>query len=39
LAAIAAILIGLHLAVTVLAAALFPRRGRAGGLAAAEPLT
>jgi hypothetical protein len=38
LATIAAILIGLHLAVTVLAATLFPRRGGAGGLAAAEPL-
>ena len=38
LAAIAAILIGLHLAVTVLAAALLPRRGDASGLAAAEPL-
>jgi len=37
-AAIAAILIGLHLAVTVLAAALFSRRGDASGLAAAEPL-
>jgi hypothetical protein len=37
-AAIAAILIGLHLAVTALAAALFPRRGDASGLAAAEPL-
>ena len=35
LAAIAAILIGLHLAVTLLAAALFPRRGGAGELAAA----
>jgi hypothetical protein len=39
LAAIAAILIGLHLAVTAFAAWLFPRRGNAGGLAAAEPLT
>jgi hypothetical protein len=39
LAAIAAILIGLHLAVTALAAVLLPRRGDAGGLAAAEPLT
>jgi len=39
LAAIAAVLIGLHLAVTALAAALFPRRGSASGLAAAEPLT
>jgi hypothetical protein len=39
LAAIAAVLIGLHLAVTVLAAALFPRRGGAGGLATAEPLS
>jgi hypothetical protein len=39
LAAIAAILIGLHLAVTVIAVALFPRRGSAGGLATAEPLT
>jgi hypothetical protein len=39
LAVIAAILIGLHLAVAVLAAALFPRRGSAGGLAIAEPLT
>ncbi len=38
LAAIAAILIGLHLAVTSLAAALFPRRGDTSGLAAAEPL-
>ena len=38
LAAIAAILIGLHLAVTVLAAALFPRGDGASGLAAAEPL-
>jgi len=38
LAAIAAILIGLHLAVTALAAALLPRRGDASGLAAAEPL-
>jgi len=38
LAAIAAILIGLHLAVTVLAAALFPRRRDASGLAAAKPL-
>src|SRR5438093_10338105 len=38
LAAIAAILIGLHLAVTALAAALYPRRGKAGELAAAEPL-
>jgi hypothetical protein len=37
LAAIAAVLIVLHLAVAVLAAALFPRRG-AGGLAPAEPL-
>src|SRR5213592_4531292 len=37
LQAIAAILIGLHLAVTALAAALFPRRGKAGELAAAEP--
>lgn len=36
LAAIAAILIGLHLAVAVLAALLFPRRGGAEGLAAAE---
>ena len=39
LAAIAAVLIGLHLAVTVLAAALYPRRGGAGGLATAEPLS
>src|SRR5205809_996645 len=38
LATIAAILIGLHLAVTALAAALYPRRGKAGELAAAEPL-
>ncbi len=38
LAAIAAILIGLHLAVTALAAALFPGTGDASGLAAAEPL-
>ena len=38
LAAIAAILIGLHLAVTALAAALYPRRGKAAGLAATEPL-
>src|SRR5947209_7069243 len=37
LAAIAAILIGLHVAVTGLAAALYPRRGKAGELAAAEP--
>jgi len=37
-AAIAAILIGLHLAVTVLAAALFPRRRDASGLATAKPL-
>lgn len=39
LAVIAVVLIGLHLAVTVLAAALYPRRGGAGGLATAEPLT
>jgi len=38
LAAIAAVLIGLHLAVTALAVALFPRRGGAGGLATAGPL-
>ncbi len=38
LAAIAAILIGLHLAVTALAAALFPRRSKTTGLAATEPL-
>jgi hypothetical protein len=38
LAAIAAILIGLHLAVTALAAVLLPRRGDASGFAAAEPL-
>lgn len=38
LAAIAAILIGLHLAVTTLAAALFPRRTGAGELTAAKPL-
>jgi hypothetical protein len=38
LATVAAILIGLHLAVTLVAAALFPRRSGAGGLAAAEPL-
>src|SRR5262249_17843790 len=38
LAAIAVILIGLHLAVGVLAAFLSPRRGGAGGLATAEPL-
>jgi hypothetical protein len=37
LATIAAILIGLHLAVTALAAALFPRRGSAGGVAVPEP--
>jgi hypothetical protein len=37
LAAIAAILIGLHLAVTALAAALFPRTGDVGRLAAADP--
>jgi hypothetical protein len=39
LAAIAAVLTGLHLMVTTLAASLFPRRGNASGLAAAEPLT
>ncbi len=38
LAAVAAILIGLHLAVSVLAAALFPRRGDAGKLGAVERL-
>jgi hypothetical protein len=38
LAAIAAILIVLHLGVAALAAALFPRRGDAGRLAAPEPL-
>ncbi|TML19127.1 MAG: hypothetical protein E6G32_13010 [Actinobacteria bacterium] len=38
LAAIAAILIGLHLSVTALAGVLLPRRGDAGGLATAEPL-
>jgi hypothetical protein len=38
LAAIAAILIGLHLSVTALAAALLPRRGDASGFATAEPL-
>jgi hypothetical protein len=38
LAAIAAILIGLHLGVTALAAALFPRGGDASRLATAEPL-
>jgi hypothetical protein len=38
LAAIAAILIGLHLAVTGLAAALYPRRGKTGEFASAEPL-
>jgi hypothetical protein len=36
LAAIAAILIGLHLAVTMLAAVLFARRPDASGLAAAS---
>jgi hypothetical protein len=39
LAAIAAILIALHLAITALAALLLPRRGKAGGFAAADPLT
>jgi ascorbate-specific PTS system EIIC-type component UlaA len=39
LAAIAAVLTGLHLMVTALAASLFPRRGNASGLTAAEPLT
>jgi hypothetical protein len=39
LAAIAAVLMGLHLAVTVLAAVLFPRRSSAGGLATAEHLS
>ncbi len=38
LATIAAILIGLHLAVTALAAALFPRKGHPSGLAAPKPL-
>jgi hypothetical protein len=38
LAAIAAVLIALHLAVSVLAAALFPRRSGTGELTAAEPL-
>ncbi len=38
LAAIAAILIGLHLAVTALAAALYPRGGDTSRLAAVEPL-
>ena len=38
LAAIAAVLIALHLAVSVLAAALFPRRTGTGDLTAAEPL-
>jgi hypothetical protein len=38
-AAIAAILIGLHLAVTALAVALFPRAGRPSGLAAPKALT
>jgi hypothetical protein len=37
LATIAAILIGLHLAVTALAALLYPRQGTAGGIAVAEP--
>jgi hypothetical protein len=39
LGAIAAILIGLHLAVTALAAALFPRKGHPSGLVAPKPLT
>jgi hypothetical protein len=38
LAAIAAVLIALHLAVSALAAALFPRRTGTGELTAAEPL-
>ena len=38
LAAIAAILLGLHLTISTVAVALFPRRGGAGGLATAEPL-
>jgi hypothetical protein len=38
LAAIAAILIGLHLAVTSIAAVLYPRRSNSGRLATAEPL-
>jgi hypothetical protein len=37
LASIAAILIGLHLAVAVLAVALFPRQGTASSVAVAEP--
>jgi hypothetical protein len=37
LATIAAILVGLHLAVTALAVALYPRRGGASGLAVPEP--
>jgi hypothetical protein len=37
LASIAAVLIGLHLAVTALAAALYPRQARANSLAVAEP--
>jgi hypothetical protein len=37
LATIAAILVGLHLAVTALAVVLYPRRGRASGLAVPEP--
>ena len=37
LATIAAILLGLHLAVTALAAALYPHRGTASSLAVAEP--
>jgi len=37
LAAIAAILIGLHLAVTTLSALLYPRRSNTGRLATAEP--
>lgn len=39
LATIAAILIGLHLALTALAVVLFPRRGNASELATSEPLT
>ena len=37
LASIAAILLGLHLAVTALAAALFPRQATASGVAVTEP--